>query len=96
MTESQRYEHQPFKAMPNPLLNKMMKANLEGFHPFTPGIMKTQLPRKWKWPSMEKYGGTSNSKAHVKAYITQANLLSENMVVHCGLFSTTLLGIALE
>jgi len=37
-----------------------MKANLEGFHPFSPGVMNTQLSRRWKLPNLEKYVGTSD------------------------------------
>ena len=33
---------------------------------------------------------------HVKAYMTQVNFFSENMVVHYRLFHTTFAGVALE
>jgi len=32
--------------------------------------MQDQLHAKWKWPNVKAYNGTSNSKAHVKSYIT--------------------------
>jgi len=35
-------------------------------------------------------------RAHVKAYMKQANLFSKNMVVHCKLFPTTLSVVTLE
>ena len=70
------YEHQPFKALPSPLVNRAMKANLRGFHPFTKEVMKAQLPQRWSWPNLEKYSGTSHPEAHVKTYMMQAQLFS--------------------
>jgi len=83
MQESRGHEHQPFKTVPNPLINRTMKVNLKGFQPFTSEVMSTQLPRRWKWPNLEKYAGTSDPETNVKAYMTQANFFSKNMVVHC-------------
>lgn len=45
---------------------------------------------------MEKYSGTLDPKVHFKAYITQAQLFSKNMVVHYRLLPTTLAGVALK
>jgi len=52
-----------------PLLNETMKANLASFHPFTPKVTKVQLPKKGKWPSIEKYDASSDPKEHIKAYL---------------------------
>jgi len=72
--ETQGHEQIPFKVVLNPPLSEMMKVNLEGFHPFTFEVMRAQLPRKWKGPRLKKYNGTSDTEAHIKAYVTQANL----------------------
>jgi len=90
--ETRGHEQIPFKVVPNSSLNEMMKVNLEGFHPFTSEVMRAELPKKWKLPSLGKYNGTSDPEAHIKAYMTQANLFSWNMVIHCRLFPTTLMG----
>jgi len=94
--ETRGHEQIPFKEIPNPPLIETMKDNLEGFHPFTSEVMGAELPRKWKWPSLGKYNGTFDPEAHIKAYMTQANLFSRNMVVHCILFPTTLMEVTLE
>ena len=90
------HEHQPFKAFPDPLINRIMRTNLRSFHPFTDEVMRAQLPQRWSWPNLEKYSGTSDPEAHVKAHMTQTQLLSMDMDVHCRLFPTTLAGMALE
>jgi len=94
--ETQGYDQQPFKEVPTPALNKTMKANLVGFHPFTPNLMGTRLPQKWKWPSLKKYNGRLDPKAHIKPYSRQTNLFSEDLVVHCRLFPTTFSVAALK
>jgi len=68
---------------------------MEGFHPFTAAIMQAQLPERWKWQKINSYDGTSDPNAHIKAYMTQANLLSGDLRVHCRLFLTTLKGMTL-
>jgi len=85
-----------FQSMPTPRLNPEFEAYMEGFHPFTTEVMRAQLHEKWKWPKVDPYDGTSDPDAHVKAYMTQANLFSGDLRVHCRLFPTTLKGIALE
>jgi len=55
-----------------------MKTNLASLHLFTPDVMKAQLLQKWKWTSVEKYCGTTNPRVHVKTYLTQANIFSED------------------
>jgi len=49
-----------------------------------------------KWPTVEKFDGTFDPNAHVKAYFTQASLLTRDLRIQCRLFPTTLKGEALE
>jgi len=69
---------------------------MEGFHPFTIDVMEVQLPDKWKWPKVDSNNGTSDPDAHIKAYMTQANLFSRDLRVHYRLFPTTLKVTTLE
>jgi len=80
-----------------PRLNPELEVYMEGFHPFMTEVMRAQLPEKWKWPKVDPYDRTSNPDAHVnKAYMTQANIFSGDLRVHCRLFPTTLKGTTLE
>jgi len=58
--------------------------------------MEVQFPDKWKWPKVDSYDVTSNSNAHVKTYMTQANLFFGDLRVHCRLFPITLKKPVLE
>jgi len=85
-----------FRQTPTSHLNAELEAYMEDFHPFTTEVMEVQLPNKWKWPKVDSYVETSNPDTHVKAYMTQTNLFSGDLGVHCWLFPTTLKGITLE
>jgi len=84
----------PFHQTPTPRLNVELEAYMEGFHPSTIKVMKAQLPKKWKWPKVDSYDGTSDPDAHVKAYMIRVNLFSGDLR-HCRLFPTTLKGTTL-
>jgi len=45
---------------------------------------------------MKTYDGSSNPEVHIKSYMTQANLFSDDLRVHCRLFLTRLKNPTLE
>ena len=69
---------------------------LAHFHHFTLEVMQVQLLETWRWPNFEKYDGSLDPVAHVKAYFSQAKLFSKYLRIHCQLFPTTLKGITLK
>jgi len=42
-----------------------------GFSPFTPYILETPLPEKWKMPTFDKYDGTTNPDNHMRVFMHQ-------------------------
>jgi len=58
--------------------------------------MQTRLPNSGIWLTIDKYEGTYDPVAHVKAYFTQANLVLDDQQTHYRLFPTTLKGTTLE
>ena len=90
------YHHMPFGEIPPPLLRNDMKAHISRFLPLTPEVMQVRLLSKWKQLNVKTYDGSYDPKVHIKSYLTQVNLFSDYLRVHCRLFPTTLEGIALE
>jgi len=64
--------------------------------PLPPRSWELNYPENGNDRTWKNTMGLQNPEAHIKAYMTQENLLSGRMVVHCRLFPTTLMGVALE
>jgi len=58
--------------------------------------MQTRLLSKWKWLNVKTYNGRTDPEAHLNIYLTQTNLFSGDLHVHCRVFPTTLWRVALE
>ena len=58
--------------------------------------MQVHLCDSLRWPNMEKFDGTLDPNAHVKAYFTQINLLMGDKRNQCRLFPTSLKSETLE
>jgi len=89
MSEKQYDEYdqkQHFKVILTPTLDEFIEQSLDGSHLFTFEIMSLTLPYKWKCSNIDKYDGSSNPSAHLKAYMTQANLFTNDFEVNCRFF----------
>jgi len=42
---------------------------VSGLSPFTPFILETPLPEKWKIPTFDKYDGTTNPDNHMRVFM---------------------------
>jgi len=67
-----------------------------GFTPFTPYILETPLPEKWKMPTFDKYDGTTNPDNHMRVFMHQMMFHAVSDPIWCRVFSTSLTGEALE
>lgn len=54
--------------------------------------MDTPLPITWNSLNIERYDGTSDPNEHLGTFTTQVNLYSNDDVVMCKVFSTSLKG----
>nr|KYP54773.1 hypothetical protein KK1_000972 [Cajanus cajan] len=58
--------------------------------------METPLPHGWKPLHLDRYDGTTDPDEHVDLYTTQVNLYTNNDVILCRFFPTSLKGAALN
>ena len=58
-------------------------------------IMETNILLGWKPLNLEWYDGTTNPNEHLYAFLTQANLYTNNNTILCRVFPTSLKGAAL-
>ncbi|XP_020220974.1 uncharacterized protein LOC109803701 [Cajanus cajan] len=68
----------------------------QGRTPFTPDIAGARLPDNWKNLTLEKYDGTSDPEEHLDAFVTQADLYTDDDAIMCKVFPTSLKGPALN
>jgi len=67
-----------------------------GSSPFTPYILETPLPEKWKMPTFDKYDGTTDPDNHMRVFMHQMMFHAVSDPIWCRVFSTSLTGEALE
>ena len=64
-------------------------------HPFVNQIMEVDIPLGWKPLNLERYDGTTDPDEHLDAFLTQANLYTNDDVILCRVFPTSLKGATL-
>ena len=57
--------------------------------------MEGDIPLGWKPLNLECYDGTTDPYEHLDTFLTQANLYTNNDVILCHVFPTSLKGVAL-
>ena len=62
--------------------------------PFIHGIMATQIPSKFKIPTLDSYDGTGDPVAHVSMFRTKMMLQNVNDAIICWVFPTILMNTA--
>jgi len=67
-----------------------------GHSPFTPYILETPLPEKWKMSTFDKYDGTTNPDNHMRVFMHQMMFHAVSDPIWCRVFSTSLTGEVLE
>ena len=64
-------------------------------HPFVDHIMETNITLGWKPLNLERYNGTIDPDEHLDAFLTQANLYTNDDTILCCVFSMSLKGATL-
>ena len=64
-------------------------------HPFVDRIMEANIPLGWKPLNLEWHDGTIDLDEHLDAFLTQANLYTNDDAILCRVFLTSLKGAAL-
>ena len=64
-------------------------------HPFVDRNMEVDISLRWKPLNLEWYDGTTDLDEHIDAFLTQANLYTNNDAVLCCVFPMSLKGAAL-
>ena len=64
-------------------------------HHFVDHIIETYIPFGWKPLNLERYDGTIDSDEHLNAFLTQANLYTNNDAIPCHVSPTSLKGVTL-
>ena len=64
-------------------------------HPFVNHIMEAYIHLGWKPLNLKRYDGTIDLDEHLDAFLTQANLYTNNDVILCRIFPTPLKGTTL-
>ena len=64
-------------------------------HPFVDHIMEADIPLGWKPLNLDRYDGTTNTNEHLDAFLTQANLYTNDDTILCRVFPTSLKGATL-
>ena len=64
-------------------------------HSFVDRIMETDIPLGWKPLNLEWYDGTTNLDEHLDAFLTQANLYTNDNAILCFVLPTSFKGVAL-
>ena len=64
-------------------------------HPFVDRIMETNILLGWKPLNLEWYDMTTDPNEHLDVFLTQANLYTNDDVILCRVFPTSLKGAAL-
>jgi len=62
---------------------------------FVDPIMEIDIPLGWKSLNLERYDGTIDPDKHLDAFQTQANLYTNNDVILCCVFPSSLKGATL-
>ncbi|RDY03288.1 hypothetical protein CR513_13146, partial [Mucuna pruriens] len=58
--------------------------------------METPLPKRWRGTYLDKYDGTTDLDEHLASYLTQVNLFSNEDVILCRIFPTSMKGSSLH
>nr|KYP36050.1 hypothetical protein KK1_042862 [Cajanus cajan] len=61
-----------------------------GKTPFTQEIISTRLPDNWKNLTLDQYDGTTDLDEHIDTFVTQVNLYTEEDIILCKVFPTSL------
>ena len=61
-------------------------------HPFVDRIIEVDIPLGWKPLSLERYDGTTDPDEHLDAFLTQANLYTNDDTILCRVFPMSLKG----
>ena len=64
-------------------------------HPFIDRIMEADILLGWKPLNLERYNGTTNPDEHLDAFLTHANLYTNDDAILCLVFPTSLKGAEL-
>ena len=64
-------------------------------HPFVNCIVEEDIPLRWKPLNLEWYDETTDPDEHLDAFLTQANLYTNDDVILCRVFPTSLKGTTL-
>ena len=54
--------------------------------------MEVDIPLGWKPLNLERYDGTTDPDEHLAAFLTQANLYTNDVAIQCHVFPTSLKG----
>ncbi|KAG5149186.1 hypothetical protein JHK82_016067 [Glycine max] len=65
------------------------------WHPFINHIMEVDIPLGWKPLNLERYDGTIDPYEHLDAFLTQANLYTNDDAILCCVFLSSLKGATL-
>ena len=57
--------------------------------------MEAKIPLDWKPLNLERYDGTIDPDEHLDVFLTQANLYTNDDVILCHVFLTSLKGVTL-
>ena len=57
--------------------------------------MEAGIPLGWKPLNLERYDGTTDPDEHLDAFLTQANLYTNDNTILCCVFTTSLKGATL-
>ena len=64
-------------------------------HHFVDNIMEANIPLGWKPLNLERYDETTNPDKHLGAFPTHVNLYTNDNVILCRVFPTSLKGVSL-
>ena len=70
-------------------------ARTVNLHSFVNHIMEADIPLGWKPLNLKQYDGTTGTDKHLDAFLTHANLYTNNDAILCCVFLTSLKGATL-
>ena len=65
-------------------------------HPFVDHIMEADIPLGWKPLNLEPYDGTIDPDEYLDAFLTQANLYTNDDTILCHVFPMSHKGVTLS
>ncbi|XP_014503340.1 uncharacterized protein LOC106763689 [Vigna radiata var. radiata] len=76
--------------------NHVLNDQAEGFHPFTPQVMRAIIPGNKMIPPLDKYGGSSDPVKHLRSFVDAMAVYSTDELVWCRVFALSLKEEALD